>query len=404
MVLLLNADSALYTIFWLSLGILFYTYIGYGLIIFLLTRFKATQKKDHTISSGSLPQVTILIAAYNEEEVLNDKIRNTLELDYPADLLEIMVITDGSTDNSAALLREFPRIRHLHQPERRGKTAAINRAMPYINSPVIIFSDANTLLNTTAIQHLVLPYNNPETGAVAGEKKIRHRQLDGAATAGEGLYWKYESLLKKLDSDFYTTVGAAGELFSIKRELFEPLPEDSIIEDFILSLKVCGKGYVVKYAPEAVATETGSAGLNEEYKRKTRIAAGAFQAISRLYPLFNPFRNLRLSFQLVSHRILRWTLCPPALFLLLPLNLLIVWASSAYTIYSLLLWLQIAFYICALVGWIYAGKEIKYRLFYIPFYFLFMNYCIVAGFFRYLRGGQSVLWEKAARSTQKYTG
>ena len=404
MVLLLNADPALYLIFWVSLAILFYTYIGYGLIIFLLTRFKRSRKKDRIPSPAPLPMVTLLIAAYNEEAVLSDKILNTLELDYPADLLEIMVITDGSTDNSAAILRKFPRIRHLHQPERKGKTAAINRAMSFINSPIIIFSDANTLLNAAAIHHLVQPYKDAKTGAVAGEKKIRHQQMDGAASAGEGLYWKYESLLKKLDSAFYTTVGAAGELFSIKRELFEPLPEDSIIEDFILSLKVCAKGYVVRYAPEAVASESGSAGLQEEYKRKTRIAAGAFQAISRLYPLFNPFRYPLLSFQLVSHRILRWTLCPPALFLLLPGNVLIVLASPEQTSYTLLLLGQVVFYICALIGWIYAGKGIKYRLFYIPFYFVFMNYCIVAGFIRYIRGGQSVLWEKAARSPQKYTG
>ena len=176
--------------------------------------------------------------------------------------------------------------------------------------PIPYFQDANTLLNPSCVREIVKHYADPGVGGVAGEKKIITSERDKAAGAGEGIYWKYESLLKKLDSDLYSVVGAAGELFSVKTSLFHEAAEDTIIEDFVQSLQICMEGYVIRYEPNAFATETASASMREEQKRKIRIAAGAFQAMVILKGLFNVFRYPVLSFQFISHRILRWTLCP----------------------------------------------------------------------------------------------
>ena len=198
-----------------------------------------------------------------------------------------------------------------------------------------------------------------------------------------------------MDSEFYSTVGAAGELFSIRTSLFEKAPEDTIIEDFVQSLKVCIKGYVVRYEPLAFASEGPSASIREEMKRKVRITAGAFQAMILLKELFNVFRFPVLSFQFISHRILRWTLCPLGLVTLLFSNILLAVTDGEF--YQLFLIAQLVFYGMALTGWVFARKNIRLKLIFIPFYFAFMNAAVFVGFTRFLKKRQSVLWEKAAR-------
>ncbi len=194
-----------------------------------------------------------------------------------------------------------------------------------LNTPFIIFSDANTLLNSASVREIVKHYADPRVGGVAGEKKIISEEKDKAVAAGEGIYWKYESFLKRLDSEFYSVVGAAGELFSIRTSLFHEVPPDTIIEDFVQSLQLCKDGWLVRYEPNAYATESASSSMQEEQKRKVRIAAGAFQAMIILRDLFNVFRYPILSFQFISHRILRWTLCPLCLVTGLITNFLLVY-------------------------------------------------------------------------------
>ncbi|MBS1924791.1 MAG: glycosyltransferase family 2 protein, partial [Bacteroidetes bacterium] len=213
------------------------------------------------------------MASYNEAEVLTQKIKNSLELDYPEDKLQIYFITDGSNDNSTEIISAHSRINLFFKPEREGKVAAINRVMPFVTTPIVVFSDANTFLNKGCIREIVKHYSNEKTGAVAGEKKVLDLNKTGdAASAGEGLYWKYESFLKKLDAEFYSVVGAAGELFSIRTELFEPTAKDVLLDDFIISLKICQKGYRVAYEPNAYASEAPSDSIKEEQKRKIRIS------------------------------------------------------------------------------------------------------------------------------------
>ncbi|HVY73337.1 MAG TPA: glycosyltransferase family 2 protein [Puia sp.] len=386
-------------LFWFSLFVLFYIYIGYGLMLLTMLWIRGLFKRKEKPDVISIePEVSLIIAAYNEETFIEKKILNSLDMDYPAGKLRILVITDGSTDRTPEIISRFPEVRLLHLPQRQGKVAAVNRAMAMVDTRYVIFTDANSLLNRDCIRKIVDHYKNPKTGGVAGEKKI----LSGSpaqqpAGTGESLYWKYESWLKKLDSGFYTVVGAAGELFSLRAELFKPLPADTIIEDFVQSLQICKAGYVIDYEPDAYASEWGSASIKEEQKRKIRIAAGAFQAMGRLRSLFNPFRYPVLSFQLLSHRISRWTIGPLLLPLLLISNAWLVFKGSGL-LYELVLLLQILFYTLALIGWLLAARNTRIGVFYVPYYFFFMNLSVYMGFFRFLEGGQTAIWDKAERA------
>jgi poly-beta-1,6-N-acetyl-D-glucosamine synthase len=386
-------------IFWFSLFIIFYSYLGYGILLFFLVRIKKLFNPKHfpTGTDESFePQITLIVSAFNEEDFIRQKIENTFALDYPAGKLKLIFITDGSNDNSPRIISGYASIRLLHEPERRGKVAAMNRAMGYVDTPYVIFSDANTLLNRDCVKQIVKHYSNPVVGGVAGEKKVIAHTEDRAAGAGEGLYWKYESFLKKLDSDFYSVVGAAGELFSARTDLFEKTPENIVIEDFVQSLKICMKGYIIRYEPGAYAMETSSQSMKEEEKRKIRISAGAFQAMVILKDLFNIFKYPVLSFQFISHRILRWTLCPCCLITLLLSNMALVFRAQG-EFFLLLLILQLFFYALALFGMFYANRNIKLKILYVPYYFLFMNISVFLGFNRFLKKKQTVLWEKASR-------
>jgi poly-beta-1,6-N-acetyl-D-glucosamine synthase len=386
------------TFFWVSFFIVFYTYLGYGLLIWLINRIKpAFYKTPVLINLDKFePPVALVIPAYNEEAYIEDKIKNTLLLNYPKEKLHVYFVTDGSNDHSSGIIEKYPHIHLLHQPERRGKAAAMNRAVQLIKEPFIIFCDVNTELNTNCIEEMVKHYKNEKVGAVAGEKKIRQAINSKVASEGEGLYWRYESFLKKQDSEFNSVVGAAGELFSVRRELYQSIKEDVIIEDFVLSLSIAMKGYLVKYSPGAYATETASVTIKEEQKRKIRISAGGFQAMVILKGLLNIFRYGTLSFQYISHRVLRWSVTPVCLFLLLPLNFILVLRRIGM-IYEVLLCVQLSFYLLALSGWLLKDSKLRLKLLYIPYYFLFMNISIFWGFKRFLTGKQSAMWDKAAR-------
>ncbi len=396
---LLLGMHALKSIFWFSFLIVFYSYLGYGALLFLLVGLKRIFKKQtNTINATDRfqPDITLIVSAFNEQGFIQKKIENTFQLSYPLEKLKIIFITDGSTDGTPEIVGRFSRIQLLHEAPRKGKVAAMNRAMKFVSTPFVVFSDANTLLNSACITEIAKHYSDPIVGGVAGEKKVMTGSDAKAAGAGEGLYSKYESFLKKLDSEFYSVVGAAGELFSVRTDLYEPAEENIIIEDFVLSLKICMKGFVIRYEPGSFATEDSSPSMKDEEKRKIRISAGAFQAIVILKGLFNVFKYPTLSFQFISHRILRWTLCPISLVFILITNIIIVIYDGGL-VYQALLIVQFFFYSCALLGWFYANKEIRIKSLYIPYYFFFMNVSVFLGFNRFLLKKQSVLWEKASR-------
>lgn len=382
-------------LFWAGLFLVFYTYVGYGVLLYLLVRIKERFVKEKKPDFPDVwPEVTLFIAAYNEEAIVAEKMANCRALSYPAGKLKIVWITDGSTDRTNELLEAYPEATVLFRPERMGKTAALNRGVPYVKTPYVVFTDANTMLNSDAIRQIIRLFSDPRVGCVAGEKRVEIKTEQGA-TAGEGIYWKYESALKNLDYRLYSAVGAAGELFAIRTELFETMPDDTLLDDFILSLRIARKGYKIGYSKDAYALETASLNMKEEEKRKIRIAGGGLQSIWRLRSLLNLFRYGILSFQYISHRVLRWTITPLMLFLLLPLNMLLAWGGSLF--YLVILGLQLAFYATGCLGYLMEQKQMRNKLLFIPYYFLFMNINVIRGAFYLSRRKGSGAWEKAKR-------
>ncbi len=373
-----------------------YTYLGYGVLIFIISKIRHYPNNVDPQHESQWPEVTIVIAAYNEESFIEEKIKNTLALDYPTGKLFIYIVTDGSNDRTAELVKKHDTIQHFHEPERKGKIHAVNRIMKMVKTPVVIFCDANTYLNKESVKNITRHYQDPKVGGVAGEKRIFKNEEDNASGAGEGMYWKYESFLKRKDSEVYSVVGAAGELFSVRTNLYEEPSGNIIIEDFYISVRIAMNGYRFIYEPDAYATETASASVAEEWKRKVRISAGGFQAMLRLKSLLNPFKYGILSFQYVSHRVLRWTLAPLSLLLILLSNLVLAFIGSP--IYIVILALQIIFYAIAGLGFLLQDKKITIKGFFVPYYFVVMNLSVYAGFVRFLKGKQSVVWEKSKRA------
>ena len=386
-------------IFWVFILLLIYAYIGYGMLAWMISFLQNIFKTPTIISLQTpLPTVAIVIPAFNEAQILESKIINTLELDYPSSQIKIIIITDGSNDASFEILNKYPIIVHLHQSERKGKMAALNRAMTFVDTPIVVFSDANTLLNKNAIREIVHHYADKKVGGVAGEKKVVLPPSKNIIGLGEGMYWQYESAMKQLDSDLYTVVAAAGELFSIRSQLFTPLPEDTILDDLMLAISICKKGYTIRYEKNAYAIEAPSINLFEERKRKIRIACGAAQAVARI-GMIPSTTNWMLNFQFLSRRVIRWIISPIALPIVLILNLIIVMHINNAAIYQCLLLLQIIFYTMAAMGWLLYKLGKKSILFFAPFYFVFMNSCMLTGFIKQIFRPQHINWEKAKRAT-----
>jgi cellulose synthase/poly-beta-1,6-N-acetylglucosamine synthase-like glycosyltransferase len=377
-----------------SCFVVLYNYAGYAVIVFILTRFK---KYDDTRDPSFTPTVSFIVAAFNEEDCIEKKIQDSLAQAYPADKIEYIFITDGSTDGTTDIIRRYPSVRLLHNGGRNGKTAALNRAIDAAKNDILIFSDANTFLNREATRNIASHYRNEKVGGVAGEKKVIHAAgSTNEVGAGEGMYWKYESLLKKLDSSFYSVVGAAGELFSLRRHLYEPVPNNVVLDDFVISLKVASRGYRILYEPEAYAMELPSFSIGDEQKRKVRIAAGGFQAMGMLSSLLRFWEQPKLSFLYISHRVLRWTLSPLCLILAFLSNVVLV-ATGDSLLYNALLLAQLFFYFAAFLG-SSAGISQRIKSLKVPYYFVFMNLSVILGFFRFIRGAQPAAWEKSKRS------
>ncbi|AEL28731.1 glycosyltransferase family 2 protein [Cyclobacterium marinum] len=387
----------LQVVFWIAIAVVGYTFLGYGIVISLLVKLKGLiRKNDDKSVEDFIPNVTLVVPCYNEADIIKEKIVNSLSLEYPNEKIEIVFITDGSNDHFREVLGEFPSVKLLHEDRRAGKTAAENRAMKFVDSPFVVFTDANTMLNKKAIKNIVKHFSNDNVGCVSGEKRVLVEEEDSASSAGEGMYWKYESFLKKMDSKFYSAVGAAGELVAFRTSLYRDLPEDTILDDFMQSLLIASDGYRIVYEPDAYAMETGSDSTSEELKRKVRISAGGWQSMKRLFFKITPFNHPLLFFQYLSHRVLRWTITPFLLILIFLLNFFLL---NEGFIYQLLMIGQVFFYAAAFVGYVLENRKLRIKVLFIPFYFCMMNYAVVAGLFRFLKGSQKSTWEKSKRKS-----
>ena len=382
-------------LFWISVGIIFYTYLGYGFLMYLLVKLKKWIYKTASLPMGFEPEVAIVIPCYNELQVLEEKLKNTFALDYPKSKLSIYFITDGSTDGSETYLKKQDNITVLHIPERMGKAAAENRSVQFIKAQYVIFTDANTYLNKEAVKEMVKHFSDSKVGVVSGEKRILSEAKNAASIAGEGMYWKYESKLKQWDSEFYSAIGAAGELIAFRTDLIEDLEHDTLLDDFMQSMRITLRGYKNVYEPNAYAEESASANVQEEIKRKVRISAGSWQSMMRLVQAFNPFHNFAVFFMFVSHKVFRWVLVPLCLLILIPLTTYLGFTQGGYFMYFA--WMQVLFYLMVFVGKYFEEHKVKVKLFFIPYYFAITNWSLCLGFIKFLKGSQQVTWDKAKR-------
>ena len=387
-------------IFWICLAIVFYTYIGYGILLYILLRIKRLFYKNNPEpvlpADEELPNVTLMICAFNEEDIIREKMENIRAIDYPKEKFCVMWVTDGSSDHSNELLKEYEEVTLVYSPERRGKAAAMQHGLKENKAEYVVFTDANTMLNSNSIREIIRQFMKPNVTCVSGEKRVAARTEGEVAAEGEGLYWKYESTLKRWDSEFYSAMGAAGELFAVKMSCYREAPSNALLDDFMMSMLMVRDGHRIAYTSEAYAMEYGSADMHEESKRKRRIAAGGLQSIWWLRSLMNPFKYPVVSFLFISHRVLRWSITPFAMLALIPLNIILILQNAGW-VYTVIGILQALFYLATLIGWLQARSGRKSRLFYVPYYFMFMNINVFRGISYLSTHHQSGTWEKAKR-------
>jgi len=388
-------------LFWLCMAGIFYVYAGYPLIFTLFASFRPRPGAYDPY----LPTVTLLITAYNEQEVIAAKLENSLALDYPSDRLQILVAVDGCDDRTVEIVSSFAlrRVELSYDPARRGKMAAINRAMPLVRNEILVFSDANNFYEPSTLRELVKPFSDPMVGAVAGSKRIV--QEESALGEVDSLYWRYESFIKKQETRLGSCTGVSGEVFAIRQDLFESPPDSVINDDFFLALNLIRKGFRLIYAPEACSRETGSLDERDEIVRRTRIIAGRYQAMGM--SIWNlPYRRPLIVWQIFSHKFLR-PLVPFAMigaFLASFISIIWVHPLGSYPLlylsppyHWLIFILQLLFYFLAWLGRRITIKGYLGKLLYLPTFLVNSNYAALLGLLDYLTGKSTTIWKKAAR-------
>jgi cellulose synthase/poly-beta-1,6-N-acetylglucosamine synthase-like glycosyltransferase len=377
-------------VFWAAAVLLAQTYFLYPLWLLLLARVRPGQRGGRPRPLEAWPSVSLVVAAHDEAACIGEKLENSLSLDYPPDRLEVLIGSDGSTDGTDALVRAQPdpRVR-LSSAARAGKTSVLNRCIPAARGEVVVLSDANTWIESGALKALVRHFSDPEVGAVCGRLQLYNPTRAGYE---ESAYWKYESWLKALEGTQGAVVGANGGLYAIRRELFTALPSSTIVDDFVIALRLLDQGYQVRYEPKALALEETTEDYGREFGRRARIAAGNFQSLGLVPGLLSPLRGFP-AFAFWSHKVLRW--CAPALMLLaLAANA----ALLEVPVYRVTMAVQVAFYCLAAFGSVAVGPSLVRRISGIAYYFVTMNLAIAVGFWRFLRNSQAAAWERTARA------
>lgn len=374
--------------FWAAAVLLAQTYFLYPLWLLLLARVRPG-RRGVPPPPTDWPMVSLLVAAHDEAECIGEKLKNSLALDYPADRLEVLIGSDGSTDGTDAIVagQLDHRIR-LSAAPRAGKTSVLNRCIPQARGELVVLSDANTRIEPGALKALVRHFEDADVGAVCGRLQLYNPTR---AEYEESAYWKYESWLKALEGTQGAVVGANGGLYAIRRDLFSPLPPSTIVDDFVIALRLLDEGYEVLYEPAALAWEETTEDYGREFGRRARIAAGNFQSLGLVPGLLSPLRGFP-AFAFWSHKVLRW--CAPALMLVaLTANLLLL----GQPFYRFTLAAQLGFYALAWLGSLSVGPSLLRRIAGVAYYFVTMNLAIVVGFWRFLRNSQAAAWERTAR-------
>lgn len=380
-------------IFFISAALLLYNYLLYPFGVMLIARLRGSRPAPGTAwKNAEWPSVTLIIAAYNEERVIEAKIHNSLGLDYPKDRLSIVVISDGSTDSTPLIMRSFENqgILSLHEPARRGKTAALNRAVAMARSDIVVFSDANNMFEKNALRELVKHFADPDVGGVCGLKQI-YRSTERESSQGDGLYWRYESAIKEAESRLGSITNADGEIFAIRRELYERVDEQVINDDAEITFQLAQKGYRILYERRALSHEHASIRIEDDFHVKVRMVSGGFQTVARHWTFLMPPRSW-FSFGFLSHKLLRWL--APELMILIALSSL--WLVSQ-PFFLAMVALQAVFYMLAAAGWLGRHGFGRHPAFYVPFYLCAMNLAALLGLWRFIAGRQTTQWRKAER-------
>ena len=375
----------LVAIFWAALFLVVYTYLIYPALLWLLA---AGRKMPEYAPLSEWPTASLIIAAHNEEAVLRTKLENALAMDYPAERLDIIVVSDASTDGTDRIAAEFAaRGVRLHRQEvRGGKTEAQNAGVRLARGQFVAFSDANSMYAPSALKRLLAPFADERIGCVCGELQYANPDEQGAGK-GEGLYWRYEQFLKRRESLLSSALGANGAIYALRRELFVELRGD-IISDFVAPLHAWRRGFRIAYEPTAVATEHSSGRFGDEFRRRRRIVSRSLYGLWTEAGVLNPFAHFFFAFQMFSHKLLRW-LVPVWLLVVLAVNIPL--AESEY--YGLLLALQVAFYGLAALGLLLPERLGRYWLFYVPTYFTATNLGTLLGLLSFLMGRRHRVWQ-----------
>ena len=380
-------------IFWSSLLLVFYAYFLYPVLIYILSQFYKKPVREKYL----YPKISVIVAAYNEEANIENKIKTLLSLEYPENNIEFLIGSDGSTDKTDEIIKSYPRINFYKQENRQGKPSMLNFLVSKVKGEIIVFTDARQRLDTKAVQEIVKYFENPKVGSVSGE--LHYEWEEGNKTApGLGLYWQYEKFIRKSESRMGSMLGATGALYAIRRELFPVLPADLILDDVYIPLKIVERGYRAVFDKRAKVYDKVFNDTKIEFLRKTRTLAGNYQLFFYLRELFNPFRG-KISWQFFSHKFLR-LMVPFLLIMLLVSNVAVLkigtvpFGDSPY-FYPVFLLLQIIFYVFALLGVLLKNKN---KVFDIPRMFCLMNIAAVVGLYQILFKKIDSKWQKAANA------
>jgi cellulose synthase/poly-beta-1,6-N-acetylglucosamine synthase-like glycosyltransferase len=379
-------------LFWLCSGVVVYTYAIYPLLVWCLSRFVGSQPIAPQIDSPDAPFVSMIIVAHNEEAVMEQRLCNALEVAYPRERFEIVVASDGSSDATTDIVRRYAHhgVRLIEFIERRGKAGVLNLAIAQVQGEIVLLSDGNTELDSAAALNLVRWFKNPSVGVVCGRLMLTDPSTGQNA---ESLYWRYETILKRCESRLGGLLGANGAIYAIRRSCFEPISENSLVDDFLIPLLArLRSGCSVLYDAEAVAHERSAPDMLAEFRRRTRIGAGNFQNIEILLPLVNPRRGF-IAFSFFSHKLLRW-FCPFFLIGLLGTSL----ALSNRPFYRVVLIGQLFLYLFAAIVGIIPGQIRIPKILRLPTMFLYMNLALLNGFCRWLYSSPQGTWEPTPRS------
>lgn len=382
-----SQELVLAVVFWTSFALILYVYVGYPTLIWLYSRVRSRPVRHAVIT----PEITVIIPAHNEEPWIRRKVENTLALQYPRDRMQIVVASDGSTDGTVGIAGQFAwqGVEVAHFADRAGKTATLNRAVARARGEILVFTDANALLEPDAFQWLISHFGDPEVGGVSGERTCL--ASSSTSTDGEGLYWRYEAWIKRSESRVHSCLGAYGQLFAVRRQLFPYVR--AVSDDFCIPMKILvSTGARILFEPRAKARIPAASTLRQEWERKVRSHVALLYDISHLREGLNPLRS-PIWWQLWSHHVLRMFV-PWAM---LAVTAVTPWLWIAGPIYRSLAYAQVMFYLAAATGFLFLRRGIRWKPFYQCFYFVFANVAVGAAWLRCVRSGNPYKWQRTER-------